>query len=174
MAAMHPESITGTFIPFQICHAIGMAKYFGMSSPAAGFVWFISLIMHYLTALGERMAWGLITGHSSNWASSQKALKSQAGAPLVSLFTWWVLINVLPSPQWMFGDKGCLASPLPTLTPCGNQWLLAGQRLVPLLWRWTSAVSLQSTISNQAAHWLNRHKTTLAKLSPCPVSVFGH
>lgn len=124
------ESIIVTFIPFQICHGIGSAGR--MSSPVGGFVLFISSIMHYLTALGERMAWGLITGLSTNWESSQKALKSWASAPLVSLFTRWVLINVLPSPQWMFGDKGCLASPLPALTPCSNEQLLAGQRLVPL------------------------------------------
>lgn len=136
---MHLESITMTFIPFQICHGIGSVG--GISSPVAGFVLFISSIMHYLTALGECMAWGLITGPSTNWESSQKALKSWASAPLVSLFTWWVLINVLPSPQWMFGDESCLASPLPASTPCGNEQLLAGQRLVPLLWRWKSTVA---------------------------------
>lgn len=63
------ESITGTFILFQIYHSInGVGR---MSCPVAEFVLFISSILHYLTALG------LVTANGTNWASGQFLLKTE-------------------------------------------------------------------------------------------------
>lgn len=69
IVTLHLESITVTFILFQISHSINSVGT--MSYPVAEFVLFISSILHYLTALG------LITAHATNWASGQFLLKTE-------------------------------------------------------------------------------------------------